>query len=748
MNSNNLFNFAAKISYRYFDLAILAVIIYFAIVLRMTTAGAEILLDYDPWWFFRHAEELLNNGLVPLKWDILSYYPPGRPVDYQLGWPYTIALSYLFTSLFTSISLMQFSATFIAVFSGLTAIPAYLTGRFITNRWGGLVTAFFATISPTFLSVSLAGYPDSDTVVVFYTFLAVLATLYAFKKIHLLQFGNLKNFSKSLVKFLPHIVPALIVYWLFAFNWNTSWYIFYIFAAFIPVLIFFAFIESLVGRDRKIFFGKLNEAKMIFVAILLIGLIGTVISTLTKGWPFNTVPPLEQLITGFSFLGGEGLIVNISVAELQTVNVFTKGGFELVAGRIGAPPFYLPIVLAFLGFIITILKIGFRKNITLAEYFAIIWFLIALFLITRGVRFSLIFSLAVATAAGFAVGYAVEFFSKRLEGFFKSEKTNENISKHLPALLTAAIVFGFIGYGLFSHLSANWQYTSFTGGLQVSDNWRNALDWLEQNSDENTLVATWWDPGHIITGLTSLKVHADGAHCGIGSCVPYNHNVRIQDMGKIFSTDNEEEAYNTLKKYTELPPEVCSDVNQQFSGLIPSNACQPIKTIYFIASNDLIGKFTWLNYFGGYSTQPNSPGACFVERTDTWVHCFWQLGRTNVDTDEAGNPVVIYYGTNENPTLFALASQNNQVVAVFANQVVVKNLIYFQNGQAIGSQYNETNSLDGLVWVDPQFGSLIYMDGAVSRSMFTRMFFFNGQGLEKFELVYENPELKIFKVSF
>ncbi len=743
MNLNNLLDFAKRYTLRYFDLILLVGIIYFAIILRMTTANTEILLDYDPWWFFRHAQEILDNGLAPLKWDLLSYYPPGRPFDFQLGWPYTIVLSYLVTNFFIPISLMKFSAIFIAVFSGLCAIPAYLAGRFITNRWGGLVTAFFATITPTFLSVSLAGYPDSDTVVVFYTFLAVLSTLYAFKKIHLLQFGNFKNLLNSLIKFLPHIAPALIVYWLFAFNWNTSWYIFYVFAAFVPMLIAFAFLESLVGRNMRIFFDKIKEAKSLLVVIILIAVIGSLITGLTNRWPFNTLPPLDQLLTGSSFLGGGGLIVNVSVAELQPVNVFTREGFLLIANRIGL----IPSILAIFGLpAITILKLIYRKKISNAEYFSIIWLIISLWLITRGIRFSLIFSLAMATASGFFVGHLVSFFSDRLKNLLAQSGDTAARGKYLANLLFAAIIFGSIIYGMFSHFSENLQYSSFTGGLEVSGNWREALNWLSANSDENTLIATWWDPGHIITGLTGLKVHADGAHCGIGSCIPYNHNVRISDMGKMFSTSSEDEAYNTLKKYTQLSPKDCNDAKERFSGLIPENACDPIKTVYFIASSDLIGKFTWLNYFGGYTTQPNSPGSCFVEKTNTWIHCFWQFGVSRIERDQTGNPRILYYGSND---LFAVTSQNNQIVAVFGNQQVVRNVVYFQNGQAQVLQYsNVTNTLDGMVWVDPNFGSIIYMDQAVMNSMFTRMFFFSGEGLEKFQLVYQNPELKIFKVSF
>ena len=60
----------------------------------------------------------------------------------------------------------------------------------------------------------------------------------------------------------------------------------------------------------------------------------------------------------------------------------------------------------------------------------------------------------------------------------------------------------------------------------------------------------------------------------------------------------------------------------------------------------------------------------------------------------------------------------------------------------------ETNStLDGMIWIDPSFRVIIYMDPKVRDSIFTRMFFFNGEGLQKFDMTYQNPEVKIFKAK-
>jgi hypothetical protein len=53
-----------------------------------------------------------------------------------------------------------------------------------------------------------------------------------------------------------------------------------------------------------------------------------------------------------------------------------------------------------------------------------------------------------------------------------------------------------------------------------------------------------------------------------------------------------------------------------------------------------------------------------------------------------------------------------------------------------------------MLWVDPSFQAVIFMDAPVRDSIFTKLFFWDGEGLKHFEMVYSNSEVKIFKVIF
>lgn len=326
----------------------------------------------------------------------------------------------------------------------------------------------------------------------------------------------------------------------------------------------------------------------------------------------------------------------------------------------------------------------------------------------------MLFSSAAAVSAGYVVGNIYNYLKK------------SNVT-----ILSSFV--GLIIFLSFVMISNAYQYgISAAKGYQVDSNWINALNWLKEHGNSTTLVATWWDPGHIIAGYTGLKVHADGAHCTPSECIPYNHNIRIQDMGRVFSTDDENEAVKILKKYMYLTPEQCQEIKERYGDIMYDNVlhqdpCTNSTTMYFIASNDLIGKYYWLTYFGtGHGRQ------------------YWILPVSG--RDASGNLV---YGNG----ILTIAQKDNKLVPVFnlpsqgIVNAVVQHLILNYQGQLIYYNYtNVTNSMPGTVLL--QGSTAIYMDPQTANSMLTRLYFFNGAGLKHFKLVYANPEVKIFKVVF
>jgi asparagine N-glycosylation enzyme membrane subunit Stt3 len=704
-----------KIFNLFLVIAFLIFIIYLSVWVRLPTINTPTVLDYDPWWFYRHAKEILENDLKVPNWDYLSFYPPGRPPDPFQGWPYTIILFYKILQKFdpqTTLTKAAILSPLIMV--ALIPVPAFFLGRLLTgNNLGGISVALFSTLTPAFIGVSMAGYSDSDAPVAFYSFLTVLAVFLALKK-----------------KTIPFYLLAILTNLLFVFSWGGGWLTLIYFSVFLPTLVIFRITE------RAIHEGKISLTKdMIFeFKSLLIPLLIIIVSSNIIAHFLNLHTIFDSFFGGLAFTGifGQPLIVNISVAELQPINIFTREGFFAVAGRVGL----LPFLLSLFGLpALAIYKILKKERISWVDVFLFFWALVAFYLISRGVRFSLLFSIAASATAGYVIG--------NLWNYLKDRKD----------VITAA-VFGTIALLSLMFVSHAIQIGLVSSGMMISDNWYQMLDWLKKNADKDALVATWWDPGHIIAGYTGLKVHADGAHCGPQACIPYNHDIRIRDMGRIMSTSSEEEAIEILKRYVNLTQEQCQQAKNWFKGRMPEDACKPVSEVYLIASSDLIGKYYWMSCFGSFDMNLWTRTGGKEWKCDG--RNFIQLPLTSRSEEE------LKYG--DRMITITLTVKDNKLVGILdvpqqgIRKAIIKEIVFYQNGQELKFDYsNAKNVIDGLLWVDPTFRFVIFMDPKVRDSLFTTLFFWDGDSsrafstgkkLNHFQLVLKNPEIRLYKVIF
>ncbi|MEM5833682.1 MAG: STT3 domain-containing protein, partial [Candidatus Aenigmatarchaeota archaeon] len=754
-------NVAKKINYFVIPLLLL-LIIYFAFFVRLKTAYVDIPLDYDPWWFFRHAKDIVERWdrekkFVLSTWDEKSYFPPGRPIYYD-GYSYTIALTYLLVRDIIQISLEKYSVYFVAIFSALTAIPAFFLARILSkNNLAGLFAAFLITFSPAFLIVSMAGYVDSDVVYVFYTYLVLLSTILLIEKsINTIENINIKhsNILSAIKKLVPYFIFASISYILFAWNWNSAYYFIPIIGGFLILYLILSIVfDSYVNPSKKKTIEKTNSknylTKILGVSIVLGTLIlFTELLTFLIERTFNTsLPhPITTILWQFDLAIKGGLkydkLVNISVAELQVLNPFSIEGIKQIASRVGLIPF----LLSFLIFPIFVYNFFFKRILDWKEIFLIVWFIYSLYLISQGIRFSLLFATSLAIVASYSI---FTLHSIIIEILQKSQKVLRIFN---------LFFFSFLAIFIFYYLDHSFKIANAMKGMEINENWRAALDFIKNNSDEYTLVATWWDPGHIIAGYANVKVHADGAHCGWDSCIPYNHDIRIQDMGRILTTSNETEAYELLKKYTRISEEDCKRVKERFPTLFNESICNiTINKIYFIVSQDLIFKYYWPSYFSSCLRKYYPENSiCYTQKG---IENFFYINKKgegnaysifilNIQKSDINRGILVYSTrTNVGGRIIEVdisiktENINNQTVLVpyFMNRERIKYLVYYQDNKPIiinQEEFGIKSDINAMVIIDPSFRYIFLANEEIMNSMFTRMYFLNGIGLEKFELVF------------
>jgi len=354
-----------------FDLIIsiilLILLFSFSYWTRIGTMKSKVILDYDPWYQYRMAKNILENNLKTPKWDLLTFFPPGRTFERYVGWEYTMIFFYKILSIFNpSLTFMEAAKLSPVLMVGFSSIAAFFLGKLLTNKWGGLTTGIFAAATPTFIGVSMAGYCDTDAVVVFYSFICIYFIFLALKK-----------------KKIWYYTIALVANIIFIYNWFFGWYISFFFSLFIFALIGYKLLENLIYNKKLDLLETWGDVKHIVVPLVLFILVLNIFGFILKLG--NT---LVFAMLGLGFTGGSG------------------GGIVNVAGRVGTGP----ILLFLIGLpLLTIYKIYKKQKISPVEIFLFMWSVLTFYLILHGVRFSLMFSCAVSAAAGYVVGNLTKF---------------------------------------------------------------------------------------------------------------------------------------------------------------------------------------------------------------------------------------------------------------------------------------------------------------------------------------------------
>lgn len=331
----------------------------------------------------------------------------------------------------------------------------------------------------------------------------------------------------------------------------------------------------------------------------------------------------------------------------------------------------------------------------------------------------------------------------------------KKISLHRSAVMWAAYLTLF-SIAVYSIVPAN--AISQGAGTVLSNNWWEALNWIRENIPECATVATYWDPGHFIRAIAKRPVVFDGGSQNALLYIPYNGtksgleitsidantrqiinydqktkqeiHARIKDIAITLMTANESAALEILKNYKKPG---CDEV-------------------YYLATSDLIAKSVWWTYFATWD--PTREGAKGMQ----YSYFIASLARRKpiIPLNVIGNE----YPVSGSQSII-LCQANNSIIpckpdqgigAIFqdGNQFVRIERVLFPRGNSIVQINDRDAELKGTVLVlDPSGQIIVFIQPQLQDSMFTKMFFFNGAGLENFEFVGNwGGEVKLFRVRF
>ncbi|MFH0929166.1 MAG: STT3 domain-containing protein [Candidatus Aenigmatarchaeota archaeon] len=677
---------------------VLLAILFFSYHIRAINIVEDRVLSFDPIFQYRYTKYFADWGHMP-AWDELTYYT-GRLIEINTS----PTLMFYMTSVIywilapMGMSLLTVCAYMSAVYGAMIIIPAFLLGRELSNKYGGLLTALLVGTAPQILTRTFGSSYDTDQVVLFFLVLTLYLGYYALKK-------------KSIFSYCM----ALIGFAGFLMTWGYSFYSFAILAIF--AIIYFL-MKTLLGDKgfrkadlTKNLKGALEELKqnILMLVALLSGL--AVFAAINYE---NIIFHITNVI-GFAF-SAEAWIVNISIAELQPFNIFSLEGWITATGRfvMGNSFIDITILLIFALFIIAGFALKYRKIDTISLSFMLTLFLIGIYTTFKGIRFTELTSTFFITLIGVGFGSLVEMVDKK-DAIYK------------------ATIFGIALFLAFNVLQIGNDLGTQLGP-DINANWDSAWEFLKTDTPELSIVGTWWDPGHMINSLAERRNYADGAHCH-NQCL-YTINDRITDLGKIMATTDENKSFELVRKY---------------QGSSPAS--------YWIASDDLIGKFRWLQYFG--------MGCDGV--TDPSCPLYIQLGQTSQSVDENNNVMFVNYDMSQTSKVAIYNAQLPIPIFVEGINIALFDEFIFYNGttpvpvkfsqeeledviialKPLESQLNArfTNqTIPMTIWLPRHYQYIVIIPPNLRNVVFTKMFMLEGQGLDHFKQVFRNEQVKIYEV--
>ena len=500
------------------------------------------LTEYDPFFNYRATEFMIENGLPAyLEWhDDLSWHPYGRDVSSDSQLMLHATASALYQIFGMGSSLYDFTIMFPVVISSLTTIVIFAVVRTIGGTTAGLFSSLFFAVSPIIIMRGTLGWFKSEPLGIFYGLVATYLIISAIKSdkgkvsaAKIVGAGILLTLgldSWGGVQFF--ILPIGLFFIALPFLRKDNKFIIWTSVTFTSVFLLTTVLLDLLKAiayqdDGIVFIYGLN-------GIFLVGCTGFLVACIIIKKIFSKAP----LRYGLALLGGaiitgiviitSGVISSVSSSAfpsfrylnaanpfLITTDVLTDSVSEHATTTTDVGFYMMSVLMIFAGIGAWLLfqkKINSSLNIKyeLAAFALIIGF-IGIYFSSAFVRLEIFGSISVIILASLGLSILV---SKILKAEYGRTSTVTKISflVIIASLLMVPMVYPE---------KINWSnhnvgiptviLNSGTHFDISTNDWPDAMQWLNENTSDDAVIAAWWDYGYWITTLSERKTLADNA---------------------------------------------------------------------------------------------------------------------------------------------------------------------------------------------------------------------------------------------
>ncbi|KAH8781804.1 glycosyltransferase family 66 protein [Hyaloscypha finlandica] len=552
----------------------------------------SIIHEFDPWFNFRATKYLVQHGFYDF-WDWFddrTWHPLGRVTGGTLypGLMVTSGVIYhALRALTIPVDIRNICVLLAPGFSGLTAYATYLfTNEMTTSPSAGLLAAAFMGIAPGYISRSVAGSYDNEAIAIFLLVFTFFLWIKALKvgsafwgALCALFYGYMVSAWGGYV-FITNLIPLHVFVLVCMGRFSPRLYVAYCtwFAIGTLASMQIPFVGFLPIRSSEHM-----SALGIFGLLQLVGFVDFI----RAGVPSRQ---FKTLVTGFAVsvffvaLAGLVLLTITGVIAPWTGRFYSlwdtgyaKIHIPIIASVSEHQPTAWPAYFFDLNLLIWLFPAGvylcFLK-LNDEQVFVVVYSILASYFSGVMVRLMLTLTPIVCVSAAMALSYVLDTYltikspaeptdaqvSEAANGS-SSKKTGKqdglrSMREPLVGIYTTfsktSVISAMTAYLLIFVLHCTWvtsnAYSSPSvvlasrmpdGSQHIIDDYREAYQWLRQNTPEDAKIMSWWDYGYQIGGMADRPTLVDNNTW---------NNTHIATVGKAMSS-REEVSYPIMRQH-------------------------------------------------------------------------------------------------------------------------------------------------------------------------------------------------------
>ena len=547
--------------FEYLLLGSIMLLAFFIRTRNLKFLDGKYLLGLDPYYYLRQSTEILFYGKLPYP-DLMRNAPFGIEKGFDL-FPYFLAYFSKFMNLF-GLSTVEAHIIYPSLFMVLSLIPFYFFIKIIFGKKIALLSALILSILPSYLFRTVSGFSDHESISMLFIFSALyfLAKSENFNSSKKYVYTSLAGFFTFLMSitwgaypFLFIIIGTYFLLKLFFSEFDYRNFLIFISVLLIPFtiikginlsdfgLLYLILILVLVLFNEKINFEKRLKIPNIISAILFVGMLGLILIFIsdsisltgiinklmnaggTSKVDFTTSEAIATKVIGgngyyskfkeFIFIAviGFALLVKDLFSKINltrkesyilsgifslsiTAVILGNWSSEIVLMQNNYIQFIFANFLFFLGYYTYIYqrhgnKINFVDNGSILILLS--YFLVSGLLARTAVRFLFLFSPIIAILSAFAI---IKIYKKL---------NFEKIYGYGVILITAILIYSTLTL-VFAQAS--------TMGSSFPGQWENSMMYLSEHTEEDSVIAHWWDYGYWTQYAGNRATVSDGGRAG------------------------------------------------------------------------------------------------------------------------------------------------------------------------------------------------------------------------------------------